>query len=420
MAPLVTLSAERELPVSYLGRAAGPRGSRNGRAAQSLAGTARTGRPGGARGMSAEQQSSVGKRNRRTPADGPRAAHRSPRRAVETDRDQLVIAHVGLVKALAQRLAQRLPSQVEMTDLISVGVLGLIDAAGRYKPALGVPFDAFARRRVQGAMLDALRDLDWAPRSLRRHAPRTRRRRRRGCAHELEREPDRGRNRRRDVDVAGRVRQGARPAPHAGARRHPPARRDRRRRLAAARAVHRSRTKAPDAQLERKELRDAAGAGAISELPERERQILALYYEEELTHGRNRRGHRRRASRACRSCARWRCRACAPACVSRSAAPGAQAMSKILSQDEIDALLDVGRGPGSRRAARRGAPRAAQSVIGYNFRRPDRVIEGADPLAALPARSLRAQRVDVALGVPALGHRRHASCRWSSSPTPSS
>src|SRR5215510_5031258 len=85
-----------------------------------------------------------------------------------SDRDRLVMDHVGLVKALAHRLAQRLPSQIEMTDLISVGVLGLIDAAGRYKPSMGVPFDAFARRRVQGAMLDALRDLDWAPRSLRK------------------------------------------------------------------------------------------------------------------------------------------------------------------------------------------------------------------------------------------------------------
>ena len=83
-------------------------------------------------------------------------------------RDRLVMEHVGLVKTLAQRLAQRLPSQVEVSDLISVGVLGLIDAAARYKPTLGVPFDAFARRRVQGAMLDSLRDLDWAPRSLRR------------------------------------------------------------------------------------------------------------------------------------------------------------------------------------------------------------------------------------------------------------
>jgi RNA polymerase sigma factor for flagellar operon FliA len=84
------------------------------------------------------------------------------------ERDRLVMAHTELVKTLAQRLAHRLPSQVEVSDLIGVGVLGLIDAATRYKPALGVPFDAFARRRIQGAMLDSLRELDWVPRSLRR------------------------------------------------------------------------------------------------------------------------------------------------------------------------------------------------------------------------------------------------------------
>ena len=59
--------------------------------------------------------------------------------ATTDDRDRLVMEHVGLVKTLAQRLAQRLPSQVEMNDLISVGVLGLIDAATRYRPSLGVP-----------------------------------------------------------------------------------------------------------------------------------------------------------------------------------------------------------------------------------------------------------------------------------------
>ncbi|MEQ1908923.1 MAG: sigma factor, partial [Vicinamibacterales bacterium] len=83
-------------------------------------------------------------------------------------RDRLVMEHVGLVRALAGRLAHRVPSQVEVSELISVGVLGLIDAASRFKPSLGVPFDAFARRRIHGAMLDALRDLDWAPRSVRK------------------------------------------------------------------------------------------------------------------------------------------------------------------------------------------------------------------------------------------------------------
>lgn len=83
-------------------------------------------------------------------------------------RDQLVMTHVDLVKAMASRLRRRLPSQVEISELVSVGVLGLIDAATRYQPTLGVPFDAFARRRIQGAMLDALRSLDWVPRSVRK------------------------------------------------------------------------------------------------------------------------------------------------------------------------------------------------------------------------------------------------------------
>ena len=83
-------------------------------------------------------------------------------------RNQLVIEHVDVVRSTATRLARRLPPSVETTDLISIGMLGLIDAAGRYRPWLGVPFDAFARRRVLGAMLDELRSLDRAPRSLRR------------------------------------------------------------------------------------------------------------------------------------------------------------------------------------------------------------------------------------------------------------
>ena len=62
------------------------------------------------------------------------------------ERDRLVMAHLSLVKVLAQRLSQRLPSQVEFNELVSVGVLGLIEAANRYEPALGVHFEAFACR----------------------------------------------------------------------------------------------------------------------------------------------------------------------------------------------------------------------------------------------------------------------------------
>jgi RNA polymerase sigma factor for flagellar operon FliA len=83
-------------------------------------------------------------------------------------RDRLVMEHVDLVKQVAGRLAHRLPAHVELSELTSVGVVGLLDAAGRFRPTLGVPFGAYARRRILGAMLDALRDLDWAPRAVRR------------------------------------------------------------------------------------------------------------------------------------------------------------------------------------------------------------------------------------------------------------
>jgi RNA polymerase sigma factor for flagellar operon FliA len=195
-------------------------------------------------------------------------------------RDRLVMTHVPLVRALAQRLAQRLPSQVELNELVSVGVLGLVEAANRYQPSLGVPFDAFARRRVHGAMLDALRDVDWAPRSLRRlrrdvDAAIARLR------HELGREP-------REDEVAPAL--NLSPAQYARALEDL--------RVLDIAAVRQLETPGENgetllevavdpgegavAQLERKELREHL-AHAIATLPERERQILALSYEEELT-----------------------------------------------------------------------------------------------------------------------------------------
>jgi RNA polymerase sigma factor for flagellar operon FliA len=203
--------------------------------------------------------------------------------AVETgieDRDRLVMEHVPLVKTLAQRLAHRLPSQVEVSELVSVGVLGLIDAAGRYKPSTGVPFDAFARRRVQGAMLDSLRELDWAPRSLRRL--------------------------RRDVDTAiinARRRLGKEPDEAEIATEMGVSVAEYEKSIEQLRTLELGAVRSLDApgedgmarlemcidpsegavaQLERQELR-AHLAKAIESLPERERHILALYYDEELT-----------------------------------------------------------------------------------------------------------------------------------------
>jgi RNA polymerase sigma factor for flagellar operon FliA len=191
-----------------------------------------------------------------------------------------VLANVALVKSMAQRLRHRLPPEVELKELIGVGVLGLVEAANRYQPALGVPFEAFARRRVHGAMLDALRDLDWAPRSvrrLRRELDGTIARLR----HDLAREP-------REAEIAEAMHLSVTAFDKAieGLRTFE---------VATVRPLDAIGTdgecllnvavdpgEGPATQFERRELHERL-ARAIETLPARERQILALSYEEELT-----------------------------------------------------------------------------------------------------------------------------------------
>lgn len=86
------------------------------------------------------------------------------------ERDRLIESFLPQIKFIAQRLASKLPPTVERDDLISAGVLGLIDAVNKFDPSRGVLFKTYAETRVRGAMLDSLRDLDWAPRSARRRA----------------------------------------------------------------------------------------------------------------------------------------------------------------------------------------------------------------------------------------------------------
>ena len=72
------------------------------------------------------------------------------------------------VKYLALRLKARLPRNVELSELISAGTLGLMESFTKFRPQLGIKFDTYAENRIRGAMLDELRRLDWFPRSLRR------------------------------------------------------------------------------------------------------------------------------------------------------------------------------------------------------------------------------------------------------------
>jgi len=84
--------------------------------------------------------------------------------------DALVKRHAELVKRIAYHLAGRLPASVEVDDLIQAGMLGLLEAAGHFSAGRGASFETYAGIRIRGAMIDALRKLDWAPRSVHRKA----------------------------------------------------------------------------------------------------------------------------------------------------------------------------------------------------------------------------------------------------------
>ena len=209
----------------------------------------------------------------------PLAAPLSEEDAQQAERNRLVVEHMSLVKTLASRLSRRLPSQVEVSELVGVGMMGLLDAATRYRPSLGVPFDAFARRRIHGAMLDSLRSLDWAPRKVRkmqREVEATIGRLRR----ELNREPA-------DAEIAGALK-----VPEA----------EYLKMLDQIKAIEVGTVRQLDSgpndspllvvavdpdegaqvKLERAELKQHL-TKAIGDLPERERQILTLYYHHEMT-----------------------------------------------------------------------------------------------------------------------------------------
>ena len=85
-----------------------------------------------------------------------------------TDRDVLLMEHLPTVRYLARRIHERLPQHVELDDLVSAGIVGLIDAFSKFDCKKKVQFKSYAQFRIRGAILDSLRTLDWSPRELRR------------------------------------------------------------------------------------------------------------------------------------------------------------------------------------------------------------------------------------------------------------
>jgi RNA polymerase sigma factor for flagellar operon FliA len=192
------------------------------------------------------------------------------------ERERFVLAHAPMVRFIAQRILQRLPSSVELSDLVNDGVVGLIEAIERYDPARGVRFASFAESRVRGAILDSLRARDLASRSLRRRlreldsaAQRAEQRLGRAAgeeevAEELGVDPPYVSNLLRDRESTRTVAT------------------DPRLSETAASAGLYSQDPDPFETLSGDELKDRM-TEEVERLPERDRMILSLYYEQELT-----------------------------------------------------------------------------------------------------------------------------------------
>lgn len=194
------------------------------------------------------------------------------------ERDQLVETYLPHVKFIADRIAVKLPPSVEADDLYSAGVIGLIDAIDKFDTLRGVLFKTYAELRIRGAILDSLRELDWVPRSVRRRA-------REVEAAYAEIEQQKGRPA-EEMEVAVRLGMNLRDFHSLMSElqgltitgldqgeddddsRH--------------KQIVLDPRDTPLSNFEKTELRDNLAA-AIDELPERERQVIALYYVEELT-----------------------------------------------------------------------------------------------------------------------------------------
>lgn len=90
-----------------------------------------------------------------------------PKKLTAKQKNQLIEEYAPLIKYIAQKIAVRLPSNIELDDLISAGVIGLMDAIDKYDPSRDNKFKTYAEFRIRGAILDELRAQDWVPRSIR-------------------------------------------------------------------------------------------------------------------------------------------------------------------------------------------------------------------------------------------------------------
>ena len=198
--------------------------------------------------------------------------------ALKPDRvaeDALVRKHAELVKRIAYHLAARLPANVEVDDLIQAGVIGLLDAARHYSGEHGASFETYAGIRIRGAMVDDLRKGDWAPRSVHRRL-----REISAAMRQIEQATGRPA---REIEVAAKLGIPLDEYREAVA--------DAARCQVLSMDAHEDEddpgidcadsAQGPQAQIEQDEFRERLAA-AITEMPERERMVMSLYYDDEL------------------------------------------------------------------------------------------------------------------------------------------
>lgn len=188
--------------------------------------------------------------------------------------EELVRRHAGLVKRIAYHLAARLPSHVNAEDLIQAGMIGLLESAKHFDDSRGASFETYAGIRIRGAMLDELRKVDWAPRSVHRNA-----RQIAEAIREVERRTGHDAS---DAEIAAEL--GMPLEQYHGMVA------DSARTQVLSMSVEEDEkgigeiaddSDGPEALVERDDFQRAL-TDAIKELPERERLVMSLYYEQEM------------------------------------------------------------------------------------------------------------------------------------------
>src|SRR3954449_2456145 len=96
------------------------------------------------------------------------AIDRSQAKANTAKRDELITGHLHLVNTIAAHVRRSVSVHIELDDLIHAGTMGLFDAASKYRAEKEVAFSTYAKHRIRGAILDSLRQLDWASRDMRK------------------------------------------------------------------------------------------------------------------------------------------------------------------------------------------------------------------------------------------------------------